>query len=119
MKPLILWLLLATPKQDCIDKIVHENLGLCHSEAEMKKTLCNGGGMVHECDIPTGKNIMICDQVASPRPLPEEKTMISTDRNALKSDDCYEVRKASITVSEDKTDSSIFRDYVVISTISF
>ncbi len=101
MTPIILWLFLATPKQACVDKVKHDNLGECHEQTTSCYSIY-GDYIVTNCpNGETSKTVTICDQGHDPKPLPQEKTLMSTNRYAMREDDCYEVRKTSFSMVDD------------------
>ncbi len=104
---IVLWLFLATPKKECVEKVKHANLGECHPVENYTQSVCHDGDLTFPCSFPAPSATppdMLCKQVSNPQPLPEEKTLLSTDRYALKSDDCYDVWKTSVTLSSDESD---------------
>lgn len=93
MKTMVLWLLLAVPTEKCINAVRHDNLGECHEE------MWYDDGYLPAHREPSVGQVTVCGQVKDPKPLPQEKTLVSTDPFALKSDGCYEIYRSSVVLS--------------------
>lgn len=107
MKQIILWFLLATPTQQCLDRVSHENVGPCHEEQVSytrdeakfghKGHWCPHGDYIEPCrvgELPK-KAIQVCDPVPHPQPVPKQHFTWTLDPGELRSDDCYEVLGSS------------------------
>lgn len=104
MKQIILWFLLATPTQTCLDRVSHENVGPCREERIPDRDQrvfgagwCQHGDFIQPCtddELPR-KVIQVCDPVPHPQPVPRQHFIWTLDPGELRSDDCYEVLGSS------------------------
>lgn len=109
MKALALFVLLSTPKQSCIDKVNHDNVGNCREEPTdqfhfSNGILCQGpGGFYGICEGADKKGALICEKVKNPKPVPESGYKFSLEMPPYPDDDCYDYKIGKIEFPEVNT----------------
>lgn len=114
MKTITLFILLMTPRPDCVEKAVKANLTNCR-----KETVRTVNGWYDY----NAEEKNVCDTVADPKPVPKQKYEILLEEpNTWNRDECYDKQVGIIEVPVKQDNFFIFASSMTMvstSTISF